>query len=71
MLLNGKEGTVGLMPPLGAMLSDDQIAASLTYIRRAWGHTASPVDPATVKKIRDLTATRTRPWTNEELAVLK
>jgi mono/diheme cytochrome c family protein len=71
VLLNGKEGTVGLMPPLGATLTDDQIAASLTYIRRAWGHTASPVDPATVKKIRDATATRTRPWTNEELAVLK
>ena len=71
VLLNGKEGTVGLMPPLGATLSDDQIAASLTYVRRAWGHTAAPVDPATIKKIRDLTATRTRPWTNDELAALK
>jgi len=71
VLLNGKEGSVGLMPPLGATLSDDQIAASLTYVRRAWGHTASPVDPATVKKIREATAARTRPWTNEELAVLK
>ena len=27
------------MPPLGASLSDDQIAAALTYIRREWGHT--------------------------------
>ena len=71
VLLQGKEGTVGLMPPLGATLSDDQIAASLTYVRRAWGHTASPVDPATIKKIRDATASRTRPWTSEELATLK
>jgi mono/diheme cytochrome c family protein len=59
------------MPPLGATLSDDQIAGSLTYVRRAWGHTASPVDPATVKTIRDATASRTRPWTNDELAALK
>jgi mono/diheme cytochrome c family protein len=59
------------MPPLGATLTDDQIAASLTYVRRAWGHTASAVDPATVKKLRDATSGRTRPWTNEELATLK
>ena len=71
VLLQGKEGSVGLMPALGATLSDDQIAASLTYLRRAWGHTASPVDPATVKKIRDETAGRTRPWTSDELAKVK
>jgi mono/diheme cytochrome c family protein/glucose/arabinose dehydrogenase len=71
VLLHGKEGSVGLMPPLGATLTDDQIAGSLTYVRRAWGHTASPVDAATVKKIRDANAGRTRPWTNDELAALK
>jgi mono/diheme cytochrome c family protein/glucose/arabinose dehydrogenase len=71
ILLNGKEGTVGLMPPLGGMLSDDQIADVLTYIRREWGHTASPVNPATVKETRPLTAGRTRPWTNDELAKIK
>ena len=44
IVLNGKEGSTGLMPPLGSALSDDQIAATLTYIRREWGHTASAVD---------------------------
>ena len=68
ILLHGKEGAIGLMPPLGATLTDDQIAASLTYIRRAWGHTASPVDPAAVKKVRDTTTGRTRPWTAKELS---
>jgi mono/diheme cytochrome c family protein len=67
ILLNGKEGTVGLMPPLGAALDDEQIAAVLTYVRREWGHTASPVEPATVNATRPLTAGRTRPWTAEEL----
>jgi mono/diheme cytochrome c family protein len=68
ILLNGKEGPIGLMPALGAVLDDEQIAAVLTYIRRAWGQAASPVDPETPKATRPLTAGRTRPWTAEELS---
>lgn len=70
ILLNGKEGAVGLMPPIGMTLSDDQVAAVLTYIRREWGQTGTPVDPATVSAVRAQTATRTRPWTNDELLAL-
>jgi hypothetical protein len=58
------------MPPLGASFTDQQIAAVLTYIRREWGHGASPVTPALVKDVRAATASRTRPWTNDELAKL-
>ncbi len=68
ILLNGKEGPAGLMPPLGAAFDDEQVAAVLTYIRREWDQTGSPIDAATVKEIRALTAGRTRPWTAEELA---
>ena len=67
ILLNGKEGTVGLMPPIGATLTNDQIASVLTYVRREWGQAGDPVDPATVEAVRAQTATRTRPWTDEEL----
>ena len=67
ILLNGKDGPVGLMPPLGATLNDDQVAAVLTYVRREWGQGGTPVDPGTVKTVRALTAGRTRPWTNDEL----
>jgi mono/diheme cytochrome c family protein len=70
ILLNGKEGPVGLMPPLGAALSDDQLAAALTYVRREWGQTGAPVDPATVKAVRTAVAGRPRPWTNDELLKL-
>jgi mono/diheme cytochrome c family protein/glucose/arabinose dehydrogenase len=70
IVLNGKEGTTGLMPPLGSVLTDDQIAAVLTYIRREWGHTASAVDAATIKEVRSLTAARARPWTPDELSAL-
>ena len=55
------------MPPLGSALSDDQIAATLTYIRREWGHTASAVTPAIVKDVRARSTDRTRPWTEAEL----
>ena len=68
VLMNGKEGAVGLMPPLGAGLTDQQIAAVLTYIRREWGQTGSPVDPGLVSQVRPQTAGRSRPWTDDELA---
>ena len=71
IVLQGKEGAVGLMPPLGGMFNDDQIAAALTYIRRAWGQTGTPVEPATVKQIRGVTASRTTPWTPKELQELR
>src|SRR5206468_7726921 len=44
ILLNGKDGAVGLMPPVGSALSDEQIASVLTYVRREWGQAAAPVD---------------------------
>jgi mono/diheme cytochrome c family protein len=67
ILLAGKEGAIGLMPPLGGSLNDDQISSVLTYVRREWGHTASPVAPDDVREIRGLTKTRARPWTDAEL----
>ena len=67
ILLGGKEGVIGLMPPLGGALSDEQIAGVLTYVRREWGHAASAVAPEDVEEVRGLTKTRTRPWTDAEL----
>jgi mono/diheme cytochrome c family protein len=70
ILLHGKEGRIGLMPPIGAAITDEQIASVLTYIRREWGQEGTPVDPATVKTVRTQTSSRTRPWTDEELTKL-
>ena len=70
ILLNGKEGPVGLMPPIGSTLTDDQIAAVLTYVRREWGQAGDPVEPATVRTVRAQTANRNKPWTNDELLAL-
>ena len=69
ILIHGKEGSIGLMPP--PAYDDEQIASALTYIRRAWGHTGSAVSPLTVMESRGLLNTakpkRTRPWTDAEL----
>jgi mono/diheme cytochrome c family protein/glucose/arabinose dehydrogenase len=70
ILLHGKEGPIGLMPPVGQLFSDAQIAAVLTYIRREWGQDGTPVDETTVKGVRAATVGRTRPWTDDELTVL-
>ena len=67
ILLAGKEGTIGLMPPLGGALNDEQIASVLTYVRREWGNTGAPVAVEDVREVRGLTKTRTRPWTDAEL----
>ncbi len=71
VLVSGKEGSVGLMPPLGAALTDEQIAAVLTYVRREWGNTGTAVDAATVADVRKATAGRSRPWTDQELAGIR
>ena len=51
------------MPPLGAALSDEQVAGVVTYVRGAWEHTADPITVADVKKIRDEHNARTGAWT--------
>jgi mono/diheme cytochrome c family protein len=68
VVLSGKEGSAGLMPPLGATLNDEQIASVASYIRRAWGRTGSTLTAPEVKEIRGQTSLRKTPWTDAELA---
>lgn len=67
VLVHGKEGKLGLMPPLGADMSDLELASVLTYIRGAWGNTGAPLVAAAVREWRQAFAHRTTPWTEEEL----
>ena len=68
ILLHGLEGAIEVsgktyqppdilpaMPPVG-MMSNNELAATMTYIRRAWNHTASPVTSGDIQRNRDLTA---------------
>ena len=42
------------MPPFLHVLSDDEVAAVVTYIRVAWGNAGAPVTPAQVNELRKL-----------------
>jgi putative membrane-bound dehydrogenase-like protein len=68
IILHGKEGEVGMMPPMGG-LADESIAAILSYIRRSWGNEAEVIAPETVAEVRKNTS-RAQPWTAEELKAL-
>ena len=54
------------MPPMG-MLSDEEVAGVLTYIRREWEHNGSPVDAKFVTGIRKQYAEHSNSWTADEL----
>lgn len=68
IVLHGIKGEL-LMPPMGA-LADGQIAAILTYVRRAWGHEAAAVTPETVARVRAESKGRRAPWSRTELSRL-
>lgn len=73
IVLHGLQGEVkvkgatynGAMQPWG-MMGDEDIAAVLTYVRQAWGNSASAITPAQVKAVRDKAGARAA-WTAEEL----
>lgn len=75
ILLHGMQGPVevagttynGAMPAWKDVLKDAEIAAVVTYIRQLEGNDASPVAPTLVTELREAHASRTTPWTAQEL----
>ena len=69
ILLHGVNGEMivkgnkynGAMPAWNT-LSDDELAAVLTYIRTDWGNTAPPLKAETIKSQRELTKARQEPY---------
>jgi mono/diheme cytochrome c family protein len=69
ILLHGVNGEMvvkgntykGAMPAWKS-LSDDELAAVLTYIRSDWGNAAAPIKAETIKSQRELTKARTEPY---------
>jgi mono/diheme cytochrome c family protein len=59
------------MPAMGAALSDEDLAATLSYIRNSWGNKASVITPEQVKTIRTAVGNRTQPWTAELLNAIQ
>jgi mono/diheme cytochrome c family protein len=44
--------TAPAMPAFGWLLSDDEVAAVLTYVRNSWGNAAPPLTASDVSKLR-------------------
>lgn len=53
--------------PAATTLTDREVAEVLTFVRRSWGNTASPVAGSDVLTVRMKTAGRTRAWTVGEI----
>lgn len=51
-----------------AGFDDEGISGLITYLRRSWGHSGSPMSPDTVRQIREQTSGRTQQWSAEELS---
>lgn len=74
IVLHGMQGEIevkgqkfnNVMAPW-ASLSDAQIAAILTYERSSWGNSSSAVTAEQVAAVRSATASRTSPWTPDEV----
>jgi mono/diheme cytochrome c family protein len=75
IVLNGLKGSIrvagkkydGLMLAHRDLLSDQQIADVLTYVRADWGNQGAPISAATVAQVRAETADRDTPWTADTL----
>jgi mono/diheme cytochrome c family protein len=76
IVLNGLQGPLTVkgqtypgvaMIPWRDVLSDEEIAAVLTYARRTWGGGAGHVTKEVVLRIRDATRARQGYWTEAEL----
>ncbi len=65
--VDGKEYN-GVMPGLGKQLSDEEIAAVLTYVRSSWGNQAPAVTAESVRAVREAEGARSSLWTEAELS---
>lgn len=66
-VFTGQGPDVNDMPYFRQLLTDQQIADTLTFIRSSWGNTAGPVTAAEVAVIRDATD----PTRNDDIFVLR
>lgn len=71
IVVNGKvydpDKGVPPMTAFGSILTDEEVAGVLTYVRNSWGNKADPVSTETVKKVREATKDRSIFWKPEDL----
>jgi mono/diheme cytochrome c family protein/glucose/arabinose dehydrogenase len=76
IVIHGMEGPIVVdgqrynqVMPAAPLVTDEEIAAVLSYVRSAWGNTGAPIDAATVAKVREESKGRNTPWSSRELGL--
>ncbi len=69
MSVSGKGWNLA-MAPMGAALSDTDLASALTYVRNSWGNQAGEVTADNVKSVRAALGARPQPMTGEQLKAM-
>lgn len=75
IVLNGLQGPIeregkqfnGVMQPWGNVLSDQEIADVLSFVRTSWGNSAAAIEAAMVAEQRKATVSKTSAYTEDEL----
>ncbi len=78
ILIGGLQGPVkvsgaeynGMMPAWKTVLTDEKIAAILTFLRQSWGSHASAIEEGEVKAVRAECGGHAAPWKVDELGSL-
>ncbi|QSR85707.1 cytochrome c [Methylacidimicrobium sp. B4] len=78
ILIGGLQGPVtvagaeynGMMPAWKTVLTDEKIAAILTFLRQSWGNHASAIDEEAVRAVRAECGSHSGPWKVDELGSL-
>ncbi|MEO1857740.1 MAG: c-type cytochrome [Rubritalea sp.] len=63
---NEETYSAGIMPPMGATYTDQELADVLNYIGRRWGKWKKDISADEIKVIRAATSERKLPWTYSE-----
>jgi mono/diheme cytochrome c family protein len=79
IVLNGVIGPIhvdgklygGFEMPAVLNMSSEEIAETLTFIRREWGHQAGAVGVDAVRRVKREVEDREEPWTEKELLKIK
>jgi mono/diheme cytochrome c family protein len=78
LVLHGLEGPVEVLGetynqvmPKWSHLTDEQLAAVLTFVRGSWGNRAGAIEPSFVAAVRAQTTDRNSPWTAGELELFE
>ncbi len=71
MTVDGKVYAAAPMPPQELVLTDEKVAAVMTYVRSSFGNSSAAVGPEVVAATRKKFADRKTSWTEAELKVWK